>query len=243
MLDGRTIHFYFQYIEESLVRKLPSFSRDGKFDFAACVIAAIGSSTISIHLTAPAYVASRDRDSKTGSAGFVKIFEEALSLIEQAELSWLVHLGLVAVIETKKVGGPEELPGVLRISAEIKSDPEALAREMIRVAGAGLACLCWYAEEKTRSDFLKILKRVEVEAAAKALGSTMLNQFVHRLFERDGRIQMLEGSNQTIVDAPPLLKHIQEFWGPSGKQVLEDVSPFDFGGNLAELGFHERNGQ
>ena len=261
MLHGRSIHFYYQFVEEPLALWLPQFvaaevgtgcSESGRFSIEMMAKTSWPSVLSSSTKTeAPShFVSLHDRRvtilgleaKRTTIPDFETTFGAALKIIDSAHLAWMVDLGL-GLVDLRQHS--EWQLGVMRPMPRTLSDSVTLSHALIRATAKTFILLFALAEcivqNRFNRDDWHLLSNawyvelfedcIECEFACQAGFGPPGGQMLERC-EAHSLIARLDADLSLL----PLTKHLLCFWFPFWNQAeFLNGSPFDFANSLQSL--------
>jgi hypothetical protein len=241
MIDGRTIHFHFQYIFPELDKPVSSGLLD--FDATPCYPLAMARRALATRDSPSSIVSEVEMfnfdfplpllliaDSKEAMKNLRTKLAEALEIIDSVHMLWLVSLAMGAVTS-------QPLDIAHSYSASATSDVHELAQNIVMASAAELRVLWMSAESAAQgkstevwhsSDFSELMLKVfdarleEDFNSINRWSAEEFDQYVHNL--------------DMLYKDFPLTKHLICIWTLGWQRsVFLEGSPFDFAATLEEL--------
>lgn len=237
MLDGRTIHFHFQFVEPELL---------GQYPAAECGAPGIALGALSPRLLALCKTPSlagphAEIECSYGStyllhcaqqdaAALRSLVEASLHELAQIGLDWLPVLSIGAfVIGTEKVQPPTHCAALALLS----SPGEAAAR--ITVQAAASIARMWVEAEWLRGRHSREAFEAACEFASDLFASLLLAEFHSRSGHTDAETAHSDRREVVLADFP-LTRHLLNFWDRAWyRQAYLSGSAFDYAPTLEAL--------
>ncbi|WP_339413618.1 hypothetical protein [Pseudomonas sp. EA_35y_Pfl2_R5] len=241
MIDGRTIHFYFQYVYPELNHETSKYTLD--FEGKPCYSLNMACSELEKHELSASVVSVVENfsfdyplpllliaDSDEAITMLRVHLAEALEIIDSVQMLWLVSLATGAVTTTHI-----EIANCCYVGAI--SSAQELAKRIMMASAAELRLLWMRAEAKvqeqsqaiwTSSDFSELILNIfnaRLNGDLKSESKWSLADFDRYVYDLDVR-----------YNAFPLTKHLLCIWTLGWQRsVFLEGSPFDFAATLEEL--------